>query len=117
LLVEDSEDVRDWACAVLEENGNTVNGAANGREALNWLSTNDAPCLILLDLQMPEMNGLELAEALSKHPVWSEIPIVVMTASSMADGLELRAREFLRKPFDIDRLLRTTQHCTHHAAF
>jgi CheY-like chemotaxis protein len=116
LLVEDSEDVREWACALLEEHGNTVGCAANGREALDWLSTNEAPCLILLDLHMPEMNGLELAQALSEHPTWSEIPIVVMTASNMADGLDLRAREFLRKPFEIDRLLRTTQYCTRHAA-
>jgi CheY-like chemotaxis protein len=116
LLVEDSEDVRESACALLEENGNTVSCAANGREALDWLSANEPPCLILLDLNMPEMNGFEFAEELSRHPSWSEIPIVVMTASSTARGLELRAREFLAKPYAIEKLLRTTRHCARHAS-
>jgi CheY-like chemotaxis protein len=116
LLVEDSQDVRESACALLEENGNTVSCAANGREALDWLSANEAPCLILLDLHMPEMNGFEFAEALARHPTWSEIPVVVMTALSAADGLELRAREFLPKPYAIERLLRTTRHCARHAS-
>jgi CheY-like chemotaxis protein len=115
LVVEDSEDLRDATRALLEEHGNRVSCASNGREALGWLLANEPPCLILLDLSMPEMSGWELAEIMARHPTLSGIPVVIMTASTSASGATLRATAFLRKPFSVDALVGATQHCLRHA--
>src|SRR5437868_1435858 len=116
LLVEDVDDVRELTMSVLEEGGVDVVGAANGREALDWLSLHHPPCLIFLDLQMPEMSGWELADHLAASPEWADIPIVVVSAATAAMTQPLQAREFLRKPVSVDRLLGATRHCQiHHA--
>jgi CheY-like chemotaxis protein len=82
--------------------------AANGREALDKLPNMPKPCLILLDLMMPVMNGWEFAEALQGDVELAAIPIVVLTAF----GRELErhriatTRDVIAKPVDLDRLFR-----------
>jgi CheY-like chemotaxis protein len=117
LLVEDVDDVRELTKAVLEEAGLVVGCAANGREALAWLSLHQPPCLIFLDLQMPEMSGWELADHLAASPQWAVVPIVVVSAWSASPRRPMQAREFLTKPTPLDRLLGATRHChLHHPA-
>jgi CheY-like chemotaxis protein len=57
--------------------------AADGRQALAWLSGHPAPAMILLDLMMPDVDGFEVLDALAAHPQWREIPVIVITAKQL----------------------------------
>ena len=105
LLVEDNDDVREMMSVALQLAGITVLAAGNGREALDQLEAAEAPCLILLDLMMPVMDGWELREALSANPHYSEIPVVVVSAMTEDTAARLGAIAYLPKPVDIDRML------------
>ncbi len=89
LVVDDSMLIRHTVCRFLEERGFTVESAANGIEALAVLDT-ITPDLILTDLQMPKMSGMELIAELRSRPASAGIPIVVLTgthgAITRADG-------------------------------
>ena len=83
LLVEDDEPTRHMMRQMLEKQEWNVAEASNGVEALERMAEN-RPCLILLDLMMPEMDGFEFAERVHQHPEWSGIPIVVLTARDLS---------------------------------
>lgn len=79
--------------------------ASNGQEALEYLQkTPREPCIMLLDLAMPIMNGLELLQALQETDVAISLPIVIQSAAVKLH--EPEGYEFLRKPYSIDALLR-----------
>ena len=84
LLVEDDEPTRAMMKQMLEKQGWITTEAANGVEALKKMEEN-RPALILLDLMMPEMDGFEFSERVHRHPQWSGIPIVVLTAKDLSD--------------------------------
>jgi CheY-like chemotaxis protein len=115
LVVDDDRDIRDSLIETLEDHGFRATGAANGAEALEVLRTSpDRPSLILLDLMMPVMDGLEFREQQRKHPSWAHIPVVVISAYS---DVEARARsldvECMRKPLAIRPLIDVVRrHCT-----
>jgi CheY-like chemotaxis protein len=116
LVVDDDEDIREALEMVLETNGHPVVSAGDGAEALEYLKREKRrPCVILLDLMMPGMNGFELHEALSAEPAYAGIPIVVITGAG-ADVEELATpmtSEILRKPFDLHTVLKAVnRHCT-----
>lgn len=103
LVVEDDDDVRDGIRDILEEQGYRVWTAANGREALERLGVL-APQLILLDLMMPVMNGLEFLSILRQHNTLSDTPVIVVSAWSR-EAQSIAAQGFLAKPVDLDTLL------------
>jgi CheY-like chemotaxis protein len=105
LLVEDNDDVRDMMSLALGFDGHSVQAAANGREALELLRTGPRPCLILMDLMMPVMNGWELRAALQKEPAWRDIPVVVISAVNPERADRLHDTAYVPKPVDIDNLL------------
>jgi CheY-like chemotaxis protein len=110
LVVEDDQDIRDVLGEFLEINGYRVALAANGAEALRYLKRRRegaAPCLILLDLMMPTMDGREFLARRAGFPELTQIPVVVVTAASdpRAQLADLSATSVLRKPFDLDVLL------------
>lgn len=105
LLVEDNEDVREMMSVALQLSGISVLAAANGREALDLLDASPAPCLVLLDLMMPVMDGWELRAALNAHPEYAEIPVVVVSAMTEDTAAKLGAAAYLPKPVDIDRMV------------
>jgi CheY-like chemotaxis protein len=115
LVVDDDEDIREALGMVLESHGHPVVGARDGTEALAHLKRETRrPCVILLDLMMPGMNGFELHEALCAEPAFATIPIVVITGAGV--DVELMAttmsREILRKPFDMMTVLKVVhRHC------
>src|SRR5438132_780079 len=88
--------------------------AANGRDALDQLhAARTAPCVIVLDLMMPVMDGWEFAARCRGVAAWATIPIVIVSAG---DDIErhahnLGARAHLRKPVDLDVLLETVLRC------
>jgi CheY-like chemotaxis protein len=102
LVVDDLDDLRDFLVAFLQTEfpACAVLGAANGQEALAVLSALDrAPCLILLDLMMPIMDGRTFLAALRKDDVLAAIPVIVVSAS---DAVVEQATHQLRKPFSLD---------------
>jgi len=115
LVVEDDADVRDVLTQCLHAEGYTVDQAANGQEALDHLYAGLLPCLILLDLKMPVMDGPEFRRQQLAYPAWVDIPVVV---SSLVDGAHLasllRPAAFLAKPFQIaDLLTIAREYCPH----
>ncbi len=83
LVVEDDPAARDLVERTIERLGYRTSVAVNGREAVAWLEANPPPVLILLDLQMPEMDGFAFLNVLRQHADWRDIPVVVVTAKQL----------------------------------
>jgi CheY-like chemotaxis protein len=120
LVVEDDDALRDLLVALLTDEGFAVRGAAHGVEALEVLR--DWAChVIVLDLEMPVMNGQDLLARLRSRAAWGAIPVIVTTSNHRATqrALSLGASAVLLKPFDIQALTdlvgRLTEHRAHHA--
>ncbi|MCB0641531.1 MAG: response regulator, partial [Phaeodactylibacter sp.] len=79
LLTEDNHDLREYIQVILSEEY-TVYTAENGKEALDWLANNPEPDLILSDIMMPVMDGLELLETIKSTDQFRHIPMVMLTA-------------------------------------
>jgi two-component system, chemotaxis family, chemotaxis protein CheY len=108
LVVDDDPDLRDTLLILLKDRGFAVRAAANGRAALEQINA-ERPCLILLDLMMPEMNGWQFIEHVRQDPSLSSIPIVIMTAHKSNGLPALPAEDVLHKPFDVAKLLATIE--------
>jgi CheY-like chemotaxis protein len=109
LLVDDDQDVREAVSSALEEEGYLVVSAGEGAEALAALRSSCTPRLILLDLTMPRMTGVEFRHTLlTEMPELSAVPVVVISAD--VEGREkaraLGASAFLRKPLRLNELFR-----------
>jgi len=102
LVVEDEADVRELIRLQLRAAGFDVLEAGNGAEGLA-MAKNDPPSVIILDLMMPEMNGIEVCRALRRNPATSRIPILMLTAKSTEEdkvvGFEVGADDYVTKPF------------------
>ena len=108
LVVEDDLEIRESVMEILEEHGYEPVGAGNGLEALDKLrSPGPLPCLILLDLMMPLMDGKAFRLAQLQSPEHASIPVVVITAfRDVAQTLqEMEAVDLLKKPFKLQELL------------
>jgi CheY-like chemotaxis protein len=99
---------------VLEPKGAVVEIARNGREALAVLERASAPGgaavdLVLMDIMMPEMDGLTAMREIRKRPGWSKLPIIALTAKAMKDDqdrcLAAGANDYIAKPLDVEQLL------------
>ncbi len=102
LVVEDERDVREMIRIHLKAAGFDVLEAHNGAEGLA-IAKQDLPAVIILDLMMPEMSGVEVCRALRRNPTTSRIPILMLTAKSTEDdkvvGFECGADDYVTKPF------------------
>lgn len=107
LVVEDEPDIRDLMVAVLESEGYAVRAAAHGAEALAQLQAGSPPCVILLDLMMPVMDGWTFCREKEKFPELAAIPVVVVSAVSKHDPRNpcAGAVAHLAKPIEIGALL------------
>jgi CheY-like chemotaxis protein len=114
LVVED--DVRNIFAltSVFEPSGATVEIARNGREALEALSRSkgspaSAVDMVLMDIMMPEMDGLTATREIRKDPDWKRLPIIALTAKAMKDDhekcLAAGANDYVAKPLDVEKLL------------
>jgi CheY-like chemotaxis protein len=103
LIVEDDIDLRDCLREELELAGHRVLPAGNGREGLELLESAGRPCLVLLDLMMPIMNGFQFLAALRDREL--DIPVVVTSAHLDMAGVPDGASEILAKPFSAAALL------------
>jgi two-component system alkaline phosphatase synthesis response regulator PhoP len=112
LLVDDEPDIQALLGYNLRNAGYAVIEASNGEEAINIAESNP-PDLIILDIMMPVMDGLECCRRLRGHPELSEIPILMLTArigeSNHVRGLEVGADSYLAKPVSLPVLLAQTK--------
>ena len=115
LIVEDDPDIRELSCRFLKEKGYSVQTCKDGWEALAFLDTHLDPCLILLDMMMPIMNGRDFMAAFAMRPhTIVPIPIYLVSATAQKkDGREIGCLGFLKKPVNLDALLAIVQrHCS-----
>lgn len=106
LLVEDDPDLRQDLAYLIEYEGYAVETASNGREALERLASMTRPCVIILDLMMPVMDGWELRAELLKLPELADVPVVLLSgvADVQSQAQSLKAVDYLTKPVDLKRL-------------
>jgi len=105
LIVEDEDAIRESLQMLLELEGYHVFTASNGEEGLRVLRTMTHPCLVLLDLLMPVMNGMEFMVAKSHEDMIASIPVCVVSAVAEKPDMA-KANAFVKKPFDFDGLLK-----------
>lgn len=115
LLVEDNPMDVDLALRAFRKRrlSNPIEVARDGEEALAWIPRWEAgervPAVILLDLKLPRVDGLEVLRRLKKHPDYRRIPIVVLTTSAenedVARAYELGVNSYIVKPVDFDKFM------------
>ena len=107
LIVDDDADFRSGIRIALEMKGYQVDESSNGQEALEKLSEKP-PLLVLLDLQMPVMNGRELLQRLRNAPETKDIPVVIISGFGFEWEAELMgAQGYIGKPFEPRELEKT----------
>ena len=112
LVIEDDHDTRETLKQILETNDFRVFVSKDGKLALEFLKKSRDPIsLILLDIQMPTMDGYSFRRYQEEDPRIASIPVVVMTGDPNIEFVCLRlgARGFLRKPFNLDQVLNTVK--------
>jgi CheY-like chemotaxis protein len=105
MVVDDDRDIREAMRDILEEEGYPVVTAANGAEALALLERTPRPCVVLLDLMMPVMDGWEFLREGQARSVLAGVPVIVVTASTVREP-PAGAAALLRKPLDLPSVLR-----------
>ncbi len=106
LYIEDTFENRMLIRRILEAEGYKVWEAENARQALDLLQ-NELPDLILMDINMPDIDGYTLTSRLRKNPLFNNIPIVALTANVMRGdrerSLEAGCDGYVQKPIDVDQ--------------
>lgn len=106
MVVEDNDDIREMTSEFLQGHGYQVLEATNGREALQLLDGIDAkPCLLLLDLMMPVMGGVEFLHELEASGRLRSYPVIVISAGHVQRSDVPQATELMRKPPNYTRLI------------
>jgi len=109
LVVDDDAPVCDLVATILEDAGYQVMTAFDGRTALDVLDDLPSPpALIVLDLMLPQLTGIEVYTTLQQNPPWNSIPVIVWTAVVPGEDTlaALRGARILQKPASVDVLLR-----------
>ncbi len=108
LVVDDDPDILQFVQMNLELDGFRVETAPGGRQALERASENP-PDLMLLDIMMPEIDGLTVLRRMRSNPTTGSVPVIILTARSLAEdrvrGLDLGADDYITKPFDLEELV------------
>lgn len=114
-VVEDDQDIREALTELLESEGYEVTTAENGQIGMDKLSAaSQLPNLILLDLMMPVKDGFQFYAEKSANPIFSDVPVIVMSADGhiLDKQKQMRAQAYIKKPVDIDHILRVVdQYC------
>jgi CheY-like chemotaxis protein len=107
LLVEDDEVTREALASILVGHGHSVQGVADGQEALDRLREGCLPDCALLDLVMPRMDGRQFRARQRQQQKWATIPVVVISGDTKVaeEAVFLGAADYLRKPDEPDALL------------
>lgn len=104
LIVEDEEDIAETLRIHLEREGYRAVAARSGEEALLTLNRMTVD-LVLLDLMLPGIDGLEVCRAIKRNPAWTRIPVIIVSArgedADVVAALELGAEDYVTKPFSL----------------
>lgn len=108
LIADDEKDIRDLIKMILELSGHQVAATKNGEEAVAMVG-DTMPDLILLDMRMPKLSGLEACEMIKSQPATAHIPVVFLSGNESSDDLDaaqsVGANGFITKPFDPQDLI------------
>ena len=108
LIVDDSRPIRRIEAEILKELGFETSDAGNGKEALERLQAATLPDVVLVDWNMPEMDGLEFIKTVRSDARYSEMVVLMVTTETETDQMlraEAGADEYLMKPFQKDGLI------------
>ena len=108
LVIEDDPEINQLLCAYAQIAGFDADGAISGLDALAVAAAH-VPDLVLLDLMLPDVDGLEVYRRLRAVPATAGVPVIVLTArtaeSTRDEAKRLGVADYLNKPFDPDRLM------------
>jgi two-component system chemotaxis response regulator CheY len=108
LVVEDSKTIRMILCEYLRKMDIAVVEAADGREALERLKEMSPPDLVLVDWNMPVMNGIDFIRAVRELQIFDPLPLIMVTTNSESEhvgtAMEAGANEYIQKPCTLDAL-------------
>lgn len=112
LFADDEETLRSLLRIILEKGGYEMLEAGDGKAALEQVKKN-RPDLVILDINMPKMNGFDVLEHLKKDPKTRDIPVIMLTTRSgqgdIEEAMELDADQYIPKPFDSEKLISKIQ--------
>jgi len=116
LVVDDSGSVRQQVGIALRRAGFTMTEASDGQEGLAMIDANRDIDMVICDINMPNMNGLEMVEKVKAKPENKSLPILMLTTEGQP-GLVKRAKEagavgWIVKPFNSSQLVQTVEHLT-----
>ena len=104
LVVDDDPTILRMISAILKSLGYEVSLAGNGLEGLEQLSKLGTPNVVLVDWNMPEMNGLEFVKAVRSNSVYTDLPLIMVTTElempQLALTFDAGVNEYIMKPFD-----------------
>lgn len=113
LMIEDHDDTACLVRFLLEREGYVVRHAPDGWNAKHLTETAAPPDLVILDIALPSISGLDVLRAIRTTPEWQWIPVIILTADTrietMIEATDLGATEYLKKPFSPERLLRAIE--------
>ena len=116
LVVDDSGTVRQQVSMALKQAGFAIVEAADGQEALAAIESNRAIDMVVCDVNMPVLNGLEMVEQVKRNPANKSLPILMLTTegqpSMISRAKEAGAAGWIVKPFDATQLVQTAKHLT-----
>lgn len=120
LLVEDNPMDLDLTLRAFNKKkfSNTIQVARDGEEALSffarWEAGEAMPAVILLDINLPKVNGLEVLQRLKSHPVYRRIPVVVLTSSrensDLKTAYDLGVNSYIEKPVSFNKFIEVAEH-------
>jgi DNA-binding response OmpR family regulator len=108
LVVEDEKDSRDFLATFLKMEGYAVVTASDGLEGIEKVET-DCPDIIISDISMPNLDGIDMVRTLRKSPKYQAIPVILLTAldsENLILGVNAGANEAMRKPINPDTLVK-----------
>ena len=115
LLVEDEPDTASLVKLIMEGKGYEVLHAATGSEALDKIALMPPPSLVLLDIQLPDVDGITILETIRATPDWRDVPVIMLTAVSgeqrIRKVLSLNVQGYVLKPFKRETLMSTVERC------
>ena len=120
LVVDDFDDTREAIVTLLQVKGFDAVGAKSGAKALDYFQAGMRPCVVLMDVRMPDMDGWQVWERMKRHEELARTAVVILSGNE-ADDKRARAvgiREFLRKPMDGKSLVAAVErHCSRKPGF
>jgi len=111
LLVEDEQDTADLVTLIMRERGYQVSHASDGSAALEKIALMPPPSLVLLDIQLPHVDGITILETIRATPDWKNVPVIMLTGVADQEKIHkvraLSVQDYVLKPFRRETLLRS----------